>query len=478
MIKLSGCLNEGIRLPTMDPNKSPYLRLLFQRRDQLNRISPSLCLAKWMQSTTTLQNGFTHSCHHPIPQKIPPWEIQRDVSALHNTDFKKKQRKLMLEGKRPAECDYCWNIEDMGDQYLSDRTIKSGDETFGWPHLQDVLKAGATENIVPSYFEVSFGNLCNLKCAYCSPDISSKWMEEIRTHGSYRLRSAPLHDLNYLKATDRMPIPHSEPNPYVDAFWKWWPELYSKVKVFRITGGEPLLSRNTWRILEEIEKNPRPDLELAVNSNLCVPDALLDRLIGFHNRLQGRIKDFQVFTSCEATGPQAEYIRFGMNYRTFIDNARRFLRETHPTSILNFMVTFNLLSVTTFQDFLEEVLAIRKEFTHGPRRVQMMISYLRWPNLLDVRNLDFESKQKFVAELRTFAASAPFIAEELKQIERLTEYIINHGVTDPNYIDDKTLRNQTDFAIYVSEYDRRRNTDFNTVFPELKNFREHCDSLL
>ena len=32
----------------------------------------------------------------------------------------------MLEGKRPSECDYCWNVEDNSPQF-SDRVFKSNE---------------------------------------------------------------------------------------------------------------------------------------------------------------------------------------------------------------------------------------------------------------------------------------------------------------------------------------------------------------
>ena len=34
------------------------------------------------------------------------------------------KRKEMLEGKRPDECNYCWNVEDNSDSF-SDRIFKS-----------------------------------------------------------------------------------------------------------------------------------------------------------------------------------------------------------------------------------------------------------------------------------------------------------------------------------------------------------------
>ena len=69
--------------------------------------SKSFCSAKWLQSTTNLQTGQTHSCHHPVTHKIPVEEVLSNPTAIHNTNHKKKLRKLMLEGHRPSECHYC-----------------------------------------------------------------------------------------------------------------------------------------------------------------------------------------------------------------------------------------------------------------------------------------------------------------------------------------------------------------------------------
>ena len=87
--------------------------VLKDKRDKINLVSPSFCTAKWLQTTLYLQNGYNHSCHHPSPHKIPVDEVLADPAALHNSQHKKKQREMMLAGERPAECDYCWKIEDL-----------------------------------------------------------------------------------------------------------------------------------------------------------------------------------------------------------------------------------------------------------------------------------------------------------------------------------------------------------------------------
>ena len=127
----------------------------------------------------------------------------------------------------------------------------------------------------PSYLEVSFSNACNFACAYCSPDISSTWMDDIEEHGSYPVQNGN-HDLEYLKSVGKIPYKRSEENPYMDAWFKWMPEVLPHLKVFRVTGGEPTMSKDVWRTLDYIMENPQPQLQLAINTNLGTHTKLID----------------------------------------------------------------------------------------------------------------------------------------------------------------------------------------------------------
>jgi hypothetical protein len=85
----------------------------------IDPISDTYCAAKWYNATIWLGHGQTTSCHHPPAHKIDVEEIKTNPSAIHNTPHKKLMRKLMLEGKRPNECEYCWKVEDIFIQILT-----------------------------------------------------------------------------------------------------------------------------------------------------------------------------------------------------------------------------------------------------------------------------------------------------------------------------------------------------------------------
>jgi organic radical activating enzyme len=442
-----------------------------QVRDELNQKSTSLCLAKWKQVTILLQNGHTHSCHHPVAHKIPLRELETNPSALHNTKFKKFQRKMMLENVRPSECDYCWRIEDASPDNLSDRVYKSADE-WAHPHFEEVLKIGHEENVNPSYVEVSFGNECHFKCMYCSPPVSSAILSEYLASGHYK--SLPYFDLDLLKRQKQYPYLKDEHNPYVEAFWKWWPDLAEDLEVFRITGGEPLLNPNTFQFLETIIKKPLPKLDLAINSNLCVPDGAIKRFTQLSRQIveNNLIKKFEVYTSIDTWGPQAEYIRNGLSMEKFIKNVRYVLDELPGVKIV-FMCTFNAFSAPGFENFLKELRELKLSYkkTEYTTRILLSTSYLRYPkfqaaNVLPKHYISYVEKALDFMLRHSMGPSGfeVFSEFEISQLRRIVEWLHNNDLSE-----DHRLLMLKDLQLFVSEYDARKGLDFHATFPEFSD---------
>jgi organic radical activating enzyme len=442
---------------------------------QIKSGSDTICLAKWLQTTINLHNGHTSSCHHCKSNKISVEELKNNYSALHNTKQKKLERLDMMESRRPSACNYCWNIEDLGNDYISDRTYKSTDEKWAYPYADKILKNGPLNNITPTYVEISFSSVCQMACMYCSPDVSSSWMDEIERHGEYKVG---IGNIGWIKQQEKMPIPNRDHNPYVEAFWNWWPELSESLVELRVTGGEPLLSKDFWKLLDMIDENPMPNLKLSVNSNMMVPDQLVDKLIDYATKLNGKVKEFELYTSCEASGNQANYIRYGMDYEKFMMNVTRYLTETPESYRINFMITFNALSLTSFKDFMYDIWDLRRKFNEddGFNRIPFVISYLRWPQFQDVRILPEDFKLKYLNDIEQWMhlhdrnnsqdLAGRFYLEELDQIARLKEYAMTK-------LDDADLQKRlADFKSFYNEYDQRRGTNFLEAFPEYREFYE------
>ena len=450
------------------------IKILEEKREAINNVSCSFCTAKWLQTTLMLQNGYNHSCHHPAPHKIPLEEIEADPAALHNSQFKKAQRAKMLKGERPSECNYCWKIEDLGKDYFSDRHYKTSD-TWAWDRFEEIASSDPQDNIYPSYLEVSFSNACNFACAYCSPEISSKWMEDVKQNGPYPTKHGA-HHLDYLKQSGKMPYLNREPNPYVEAFWKWFPDALPHLKVLRITGGEPTMSKDTWKLLDYLIENPRKGLDVAINTNACVEDTLIDKLIEKINTLAQLGVKVDVYTSLESTGRQAEYARDGLDYFKWVQTVQKLLTETKSTVAV--MTTVNILSLTTFIDFIMLVMDLRKEHNTSFEwnRIPMSINIMHWPPHLQCSLLDKEDRVKTANTIETLCQTwlkyytkekyARIYLEEFDQIQRFCDYL---RTTEP------AVEHRQDFVRYIKAYDERRNKNFIEVFPQYAHLLEDWD---
>jgi organic radical activating enzyme len=459
-------------------------------REELNKISDTICLAKWLQVTMHLQNGRTHSCHHPASHHIPLSELRNDKTALHLTEYKKQQQSLMLKGVRPEECQYCWNVEDIDKDLFSDRIIKSSDENNGAgieriKKFKDEIKSGIP--ILPSYVEVSFSNVCNFKCSYCSPVHSSKWVSEIANNGPYKLSDRDHNDLTYYKLNKEMPIHHTEYNPYVSAFWDWWPELVNELTVFRITGGEPLLDSNTFKVMDYFINNRHHNLEFSINSNLGLPENIIEEYICKINTIQdsGNVRKHVLYTSVDGHGKQAEYGRFGLDYDYWLKNVNRILSSCPKVRIV-IMCTANIFSVTSFDKLLQDVLSIKLRYRNQYRNMPIVIdtSILRWPHHQNISILPTEymtvldKSLEFMTEYEeNNGINEPyqgFFQFEIEKFKRMVEF----AKSGPNASEGiKVVNSMRNFYLFVNEHDRRRGTNFLETFPELLGFYNHCKKI-
>ena len=447
------------------------IQLLEEKREKINSVSCSFCTAKWLQTTLMLQNGYNHSCHHPAPHKIPLHEIEINPAALHNSKFKKEQRAKMLNGERPKECGYCWKIEDLDKNYFSDRHYKTSD-TWAWDRFEDIAKSNPQDDVYPSYLEVSFSNACNFACAYCSPEISSKWMEDIKKNGEYPTKHGS-HNLDYLKSSGKMPYKNREHNPYVEAFWKWFPDALPHLKVLRITGGEPTMSKDTWKLLDYLLENPQQGLDIAINTNGCVEDKLIDKLILKVNALANVGVKVDIYTSLESTGPQAEYARDGLDYNKWLVNTERFLNETKSTVAI--MTTVNILSLPTFNEFIIKLMELRSRYNErfADNRLPLSINIMHWPPHLQCTLLDKSERERIANLIENnckqwlkYYSEEKFgriYLEEWDQIQRFCNYLRS---------EDPAIEHRSDFVRYIHAYDKRRNKNFKDTFPEYATLLE------
>jgi organic radical activating enzyme len=271
----------------------------------LNSKSASFCGAKWYNATIWLGSGQTTSCHHPLPHAIDLEEIKTNPSAIHNTKEKKQQRAEMQQGIRPKGCEYCWRLEDAGT--TSDRPHKSA--IFSEEELNTAYETPSTQDVNLRTLEIAFDRTCQFACSYCNPAFSSTWAKDIKIAGPYTelVTDGRGHYSHAHDGSQRYGF--AEVNPYAEAFFAWWEQgLHKDLRELRLTGGEPLMSGYTWKLLDWFNENT-PDCALAINTNLGIDEKKLDEFL----EKTADVPHLEIYTSNEAVLAKAEYIRDGLD---------------------------------------------------------------------------------------------------------------------------------------------------------------------
>ena len=202
-------------------------------------------------------------------------------------------------------------------------------------------------------------------------------------------------------------------------------------------------------------------MRFALNSNLIAKKDIIDKLIDKTKN----IKDFHLYTSCEAVGAQAEYIRDGLDYNLWKSNLIRIGKEGNLKG-LHIMMTINSLCLFSITDFLNEVYEIKEQV--GVKSPHVSLNLLRFPSFQSPLALPDHIKdycRKNLEDWYTTNKNKPLWTEfEKASIERLIDYLIT--VDAPHRRTSNRITLWRDFKTFYNEYDRRRNKSL-TVFPKV-----------
>jgi organic radical activating enzyme len=449
------------------------------RARMIDTVSESFCAAKWLNATIWLGHGGTTSCHHPPAHNIDVSELKDNPSAIHNTTHKKKMRQMMLEGKRPKECEYCWKIEDMGRDAdgnipVSDRVYKT--VIYTDEDIKRISTQDSNKDVNLKTLEIAFNRTCNFACSYCNPAFSSTWVKDIRNNGGYQnIRSdARGHFIDDAPYAD--PFDRDEENPYIKAFWDWWPELSKELEEIRVTGGEPTMTPDIYKLFDWFNTTDEPNaktMRLAINSNLGAKKELIDKLIDGTQS----INHFHLYTSCEAFGKQAEYIRDGLNWTEWTKNFERVCAEGKIEGV-HMMMTINALCLDSIVEFFNWMLEMKRKYGH--EKPAFTCNILRFPSFQSPLTLPDHIRKRYHDQVFDWLKDVRNKGEkdakgillvqpwEQDQVSRLIEYLDVVKTPHRNTAEKPLIEH--DFKVFYEQYDARRNKNFREAFPNLVEF--------
>jgi hypothetical protein len=312
--------------------------------------------------------------------------------------------------------------------------------------------------------EIAFDRTCQFACSYCNPAFSSTWAKDIKNAGPYGdlVTDGRGHYSHAHSGAQRYGF--NEVNPYAEAFFAWWEQgLYKDLRELRLTGGEPLMSGYTWKLLDWFNEN-RPDCALAINTNLGIDEQKMEEFL----EKTKNIPHLEIYTSNEATSVPAEYIRDGLNMTQWMSNIRR-LQKAPQVKSIHVMCTINALCLNTLGDFLSGLIVVRAE-QGNEKDLNFTLNILRFPSFQSALVLPYEMREMFAEKLeRQLTFMDHKISDmEREHIARLILYLVT--ATAPHEGASPVTELEKDFKRFYTQYDARRGKDFAKTFPELKDW--------
>ena len=426
--------------------------------------SESWCAAKSYNATIWLGSGQTTSCHHPPAHAIDLEELKKNPKALHNTKQKKLERAMMQKGEKPIGCDYCWKIESMNTDAISDRVYKT--VIYSDEDLENAYRTPATEDINLRTLEISFDRTCQFACSYCNPAFSSTWVKDINNNGPYMdLESDGRNHFTHSHDSAQL-FKFGEPNPYVEAFFRWWDsDLHQSLDELRITGGEPLMSGYTWQLLDWFKTNKgKSKTRLAINSNLGT-QVDIDRLF---NSVDSPI---DLYTSNESVGLHAEYIRDGLVWDDWANSIELICDNYSVVKLrgLHIMFTINALCLESITEFLDCV--VQWKMCYGKDFPNFTLNILRFPSFQSPLVLPDEIRTRHKNNLEAWLAANDnewLHEHERNHVQRLIDYLDVVKTPHAGAAEQEIL--QRDFKKFYTQYDERRGKNFVETFPNLADW--------
>lgn len=405
------------------------------------------CLLKWAWSTVYLRQGTSSSCHRTDQKPIPV----DNFASFHNLPNKIEARQMMQRGEWPqGGCQYCEKIESAGG--MSDRQyqLHAGHDLDRTP--QELMTDPNALEVVPTILEIYFNNTCNMSCLYCGSHFSSKWEEESRRFGEYKTDvvhfgwDSKQPDLDY----DKM----------LADFWNYLHEnnRYQHIRQYQIAGGEPFFQPELDQSIEFWEQHQNPELTFNFITNLKVPPKKFRRYIDRFGEMvaANKLKRLQISSSLDAWGPQQEYVRWGLDLEEWTENFEYLLDKPFVQQCINSAIS--PLTIKTLPELIRRLNAWQDR--SGPNK---QISY----SFMTVMAPKVMDPAIFGAGVfdDDFAEVLSLMRETTPSEQHAKEHM--SGIAKQIAAAPRDLAHINGLKDYLTEIDRRRNTNWRVLFPWL-----------
>lgn len=378
-------------------------------------------------------SSVTPCCVSPYDDKYGDGKMESVVEIWNSEKFK-NLRKKMLAGLPSSGCEHCYKLE------ASDfKSLRQSINERYYKNLDLILSTSAdgevpSNNLKFKYLDIRFSNLCNFKCRGCGPTLSSAWYDDYKVLNSEITLGPKVRSISI-----ESPI-----------FWEEIKKHIFEVEEIYFGGGEPLITKEHFEVLDILKKNKRFDVGLSYNTNLSqLHYGGVDLA-----EIWGHFQFVKIGISLDDIKFRAEYFRNGTNWASLEKNIKTLKKDYNKIKIY-INCTVNMLNALYLPEIISYLLDEKIIDEDG-----FNINLLLDPEELSVQVYPEKLKKRVEEELRAFQREK-LTDLKFKKMQQDLDHVIE-------FMNEKNHANKLNiFQEKTRRLDEIRNENFLAVYPEL-----------
>jgi len=356
------------------------------------------------------------------------------IEDFYNSPDYIEIRRKMLSGETVPGCSQCTQIESYGKE--SKRIITNRRFSDQLTQTETVVKTDI------EYFDLRFGNLCNLKCRSCIPLNSSQLDKQVIEHPELKKF---YHNSNY-NINDWYETEIFDSNLFSNL---------SNIKLLYITGGEPSLIKKNFELLEKlIKEGYSKNISLIINSNLTNDKSdFFDLLAEF--------KKVTFYASIDGYDSVQEYLRYPSDWSQIDKNIQKLVERGADNIELKLAPVVQIVNLGSIADLFEYAETFNRHA--GKLVVDVFLNILENPSYLNILHLPKEYKIQCWNRIETWVKDkcqyqSALFHSQLETLKNICFVVTKH----PEEIDT--------FFEFNDMLDKIQRTSLINIIPELNEF--------
>jgi len=359
-----------------------------------------------------------------------------DIDYSRNNKNWKQLRQDLLSGIENPVCNRCWEDEKIGKRSM--RQIGNNGYSYIWDQISIIDTGELSDNFI-SLWDIRDTNLCNMKCIMCDPGYSSLINQEA-------IKNYSKVDGYTFRPKGTQAVQAAAPDQHLRSYII--PKLDNQLATMYFAGGEPLISKLHWDILEYLIENNNTNVVLTYNTNMLKLNHFGKNIID----LWKHFKKVHIGASIDAVGKRAEYARFGTDWKTIDDNFKKLSTSGLDNIVLGLNSTQSWYTIGGLIDLIDWV----EQFDIN----HVALNPARFDHNVEINLLPMDIREKIIE----------LVDNRIKDDSRFSTWkFLKYHMTSETY-DQNQLEKYRKRAInFTNTLDRIRQNSLLIAAPELES---------